>query len=64
MKSNTALARKEVKALIIRKGMSNILCGDLAEIHDRTGLGACDIQNALSYFQYSPTQFEFRTQHA
>lgn len=63
MRKETALARKEIKALIIRKGISNILCGDLAEIYERAGLHATEVQNALSYYKYSPAQRDFREAH-
>ena len=44
--------RKEIKALILRKGIANIINADLNEIHERTGATYCQMQNAMSYFRY------------
>lgn len=49
-----------VKNLIIEKGgFSNILGGDLVVFY-RQGASATDVQNALSYFKYSPQATAFR----
>jgi hypothetical protein len=52
--------REEIKKLVISKGLKNILNADLNEIHERTGAGYCQMQNALSYFQYSPQTAKYR----
>lgn len=52
--------RKEIKALVIRKGLNNIINADLNEIHDRTGATYCQMQNAISYFQFSPQTAKYR----
>ena len=52
--------RKEIKALILRKGINNIINADLNEIHNRTGAGYCQMQNAMSYFRYSPQTAKYR----
>ena len=60
MKTNTKAARAEIKTLILRKGLTNIINADLNEIRDRTGLSVTDIQNAISYFKYSPQTAQYR----
>ena len=50
----TMQVRAEIRKLVISKGLQNILNEDLNEIHERTGAGYCQMQNAMSYFQYSP----------
>lgn len=52
--------RKEIKALVIRKGLNNIINADLNEIHDRTGATYSQMQNAISYFQFSPQTAKYR----
>ena len=52
--------RKEIKALVIRKGLDNIINADLNEIRRRTGATCCQMQNALSYFRYSPQTAKYR----
>ena len=52
--------RKEIKALVITKGLDNITNADLNEIHERTGAGYGQMQNAISYFQYSPQAAKYR----
>ena len=52
--------RAEIRELVIRKGLNNIINADLNEIHDRTGAGYCQMQNALSYFQFSPQTAKYR----
>ena len=53
--------RAEIKKLVISKGLANIINADLNEIHDRTGATYCQMQNALSYFQYSPQAAKYRS---
>ena len=57
----TMQVRAEIKKLVISKGLQNILNADLNEIHERTGAGYCQMQNALSYFQYSPQAAKYRS---
>jgi hypothetical protein len=52
--------RKEIKALVISKGLDNIIGADLNEIHDRTGATYGQMQNAISYFKYSPQTAKYR----
>lgn len=52
--------RKEIKALVIRKGLNNIINADLNEIHDRTGATYCQMQNAMNYFRYSSQTAKYR----
>lgn len=52
--------KKEIKALVISKGLDNIINADLNEIHDRTGASYCQMQNAMSYFRYSPQTAKYR----
>ena len=52
--------KKEIKSLIVRKGLSNIINADLNEIHDRTGASYMNMHNALNYFQYSPQAEKYR----
>lgn len=63
MKSNNKVARAEAKALIIKLGYKNILNKHITEVVERTGVSYCDMQNAFSYFNYSPAQEKFRAQH-
>lgn len=53
--------RREIKALVMRKGVDNILNADLNEIHERTGATYGQMQNAMSYFRYSPQTAKYRT---
>jgi hypothetical protein len=57
----TMQVRAEIKKLVINKGLQNIINADLNEIHERTGAGYCQMQNAISYFQYSPQTAKYRT---
>lgn len=57
----TMQVRAEIRRLVISKGLQNILNADLNEIHERTGAGYCQMQNALSYFQYSPQAAKYRS---
>jgi hypothetical protein len=52
--------RKEIKALVISKGLDNIMGADLNEIHNRTGATYGQMQNAINYFQYSPQTAKYR----
>lgn len=52
--------RNEVKNLIIRKGIRNIINADLNEIHNRTGATYTQLQNAMSYFRFSPQSAKYR----
>ena len=52
--------RKEVKELIIKKGINNIINADFNEIHNRTGATYGQLQNAMSYFRYSPQTAKYR----
>jgi len=52
--------RNEVKNLIIRKGIRNIINADLNEIHNRTGATYTQLQNAMSYFRFSPQAAKYR----
>jgi hypothetical protein len=60
MKSNTKQVRDTVKNLIIEKGANNILNRHITEVVERIGCTYCDVQNAMSYFRYSPQQAKFR----
>lgn len=60
MKSNTKQVRDAVKNLIIEKGANNILNRHITEVVERIGCTYCDVQNAMSYFRYSPQQAKFR----
>lgn len=61
MKSNTKQVRDAVKNLIIEKGANNILNRHITEVVERIGCTYCDVQNAMSYFRYSPQQAKFST---
>ena len=52
--------REEIKALVISKGLDNIIGADLNEIHDRTGATYGQMQNAINYFNYSPQAAKYR----
>ena len=52
--------RKEIKALVIRKGLDGIVNADLNEIHERTGAAYGQMQNAMRYFKYSPRTAKYR----
>lgn len=52
--------RKEIKALVISKGLDNIINADLNEIKARTGATVTQMQNALNYFRYSPQTAKYR----
>ena len=48
-----------VKKLVIEKGLKNILGGDLVNLYDQ-GHNVGNVQNALSYFTYSPQAAKYR----
>ena len=52
--------RREIKKLVIEKGINNIINADLNEIHHRTGATYWQMQNALSYFRFSPQTAKYR----
>lgn len=56
----TKEVRNEIRMLVIAKGLDNILNADLNEIHDRTGATYTQMQNAMSYFRYSPQAAKYR----
>ncbi len=56
----TMEVRKEIKELVVRKGIDNILNADLNEIHYRTGATYCQMQNAMRYFRYSKQTAKYR----
>lgn len=60
MKASTKTVREEIKRVIIKKGLDNILNADLNEIHNRTGASYCEMQNAVSYFRYSKQAAKYR----
>lgn len=60
MKARTKEARAEIKSLILKKGINNILNKDINEIMERTGLSVTQLQNAMSYYQYSPQTAQYR----
>lgn len=55
----TMEVRKEVKALVISKGLNNIVNADLNKLLDRGATGT-QLQNAMSYFRYSPQTAKYR----
>lgn len=52
--------RAEIKKLVIAKGLDNILCADLNKLHDQYGATYGQMQNAISYFKYSPMAKKYR----
>lgn len=62
MKSNTKTARAEAKNLIVKYGYP---CKNLyvTEVMNRTGISVTDMQNAFSFFQFSPSQESFRQKY-
>ena len=54
--------RTVVKNMIIKRG--GMINGyDVRRIMDTYGVHACDVQNALSYFRFSPQQASFRAKY-
>lgn len=60
MKNGKAIARAEIKNLVVTIGLKNIRNYHLNEIRDRTGVSVVDMQNALNYFQLSPQTAKYR----
>lgn len=52
--------RKEIKNLVVNKGLDNIINADLAEIRKRTGARYDQMDNALNYFRFSPQTAKYR----
>lgn len=52
--------KKEIRELIEKKGLNNLINADLNEIHARTGADYLQMQNALSYFRFSPKAAKYR----
>lgn len=51
--------KEAVKQLVLAKGLKNILGGDLAKLSEQ-GHNVTNVQNALSYFSYSPQAAKYR----
>lgn len=51
--------KEAVKALVIRKGLKNIINADLNELRAE-GHNTTNVQNALNYFQFSPQAAKYR----
>jgi hypothetical protein len=60
MKSSYATAKKEVKKLVVKYGIDGIMNYHLNEIRERTGVSVTELQNACSYFRYSPKTAKYR----
>ena len=60
MTSNYAIAKAEIKKLVLAKGLDNIINADFTEIKERTGVTYLDLQNAVSYFRFSPRTAKYR----
>lgn len=56
----TKEVRKEIRNLVITKGLNNIINADLNEIHERTGATYTQMQNAINYFHFSPQAAKYR----
>lgn len=52
--------RKEIKKLVVRKGLDNIINVDLTEIRNRTGARYDQMTSALNYFRFSPQTAKYR----
>ena len=48
-----------VKELVVNTGLKNILCKHLVELYEQ-GHNVTNVQNALSYFTYSPQAAKYR----
>lgn len=48
-----------VKELVVRVGLNNILGKHLVELYEQ-GHAAGNVQNAISYFTYSPKTVKYR----
>lgn len=51
--------RKLVKQIVLEKGIENIINADILPLYDM-GCTGTDIQNAMSYFKYSPKAKKYR----
>lgn len=60
MKANTKQVRAAVKNLIMEKGGEKIFNFEITQLVEKIGCTYCDVQNAMSYFCYSPQQAKFR----
>lgn len=63
MKDTRKSARADVKAVIMAHGKKGLTNPVLAKIGAKHGLGACDMQNVVSYFEYSKTMEKFRAMY-
>jgi len=52
--------RNEVKKVIERKGLNNLINADINEIAERTGASYTQLQNAVNYFRYSKQTAKYR----
>ena len=60
MTRSYAIAKAEVKKLVIKYGLDGIMNYHLNEIRDRTGVSVTELQNARNYFKYSPKTAKYR----
>ena len=51
--------KEAMKALVLRKGLKNIINADLNEL-GAEGHNTTNVQNALNYFQFSPQAAKYR----
>lgn len=51
--------KAEVKKLVIKLGLSNITNAHIVELYN-SGHNGTNVQNALSYFRYSPQAAKYR----
>ncbi len=51
--------REAIRALVIAKGLHNIINADLNKLHAE-GHNTTNMQNALSYFRFSPKTAKYR----
>ena len=56
--------KAEVKKLIEQIGMSNVTGGQITEIVEKLGCTHFQVEEAMDYFRYSPTQEKFRECHS
>lgn len=54
--------RQEIKNAYIAQG-GKLYNFNLTNIARRYNVGACEVQNAMNYFRYSPQQAAFREKH-
>ena len=59
MKKTYMETRKAVKALVIAHGVSGITGYHIVDLMD-AGHNGTNIQNAINYFQFSPTTAKYR----